>query len=736
MKHRCLQFSSSTKRLFLTFCFLDIYTFCFDFEDYMKSDIMLGNIVNLPVVVSLLCLLMTATATQQTVVLRLLDMYRNDRVNSSSGTVAVRYQNHWGTIFNSTWDINDATVACKQMGYKGAIKVGHFGAGNRNILLDGINCTGTEAKLEDCRHTPWGDASSNGATEMAAGVECTPEKKIQGVFDVRLYRGHEGLVEVRRGGYWGTICADKWGIKAANVVCRHLGFSGAEEAYRIVDSTSRPVLLDDVQCKGDELVVHDCLQSSSWVKNVSKCTNRSMAAVKCKLESKTQQQFAVRLTGGSASYGTVEVYRYGRWGTVCDDGWDRVDAGVVCRQLGYAYATSATFESRFGQGSGDIFLSDVRCTGQEMSLADCHRTYNWGDSTPCQSYEAAGVICAQMKVQTVDPCAAMTKTLGERAFFESPGYPETFTYDGGTSCWCDASSFNKTRISVYVHDRQFQYNYQERLEFFWGRTYKEKTTRRRRVQGDTPLFNLGPLSFDAESFLLGFYDLGMPGDGKFRIEYRADQPITIACHKKSTNNVSTTIPPTIPPPFHNDEDNILKQWAMSGGSGVHKEETDIIAVSQDELSKLIVASFFGGGLGMGMIILALVLACHLAKKKCRKGKGHLKSNAYEVGVDKGSDSDERRNSVEGAVDDPLNEDISKMARVVFTNGRKRSRRVTFLLKSPSCNACERKDQAYVNEAYENYLDGVPDHPFPSKSICEECENNNNIPMAVFPESDL
>ena len=82
----------------------------------------------------------------------------------------------------------------------------------------------------------------------------------------------------------------------------------------------------------------------------------------------------------------MEVRRSGAWGTVCDGEWDRREAGVVCRSLGYAGAIAIGWAD-FGQGSGSIHQYN-RCNGNEASIFDCS-THSYS----CGHGSDAGVIC-------------------------------------------------------------------------------------------------------------------------------------------------------------------------------------------------------------------------------------------------------------------------------------------------------------------------------------------------------
>ena len=89
----------------------------------------------------------------------------------------------------------------------------------------------------------------------------------------------------------------------------------------------------------------------------------------------------------------MEVNYNGEWGTVCDDGWDDTDAGVVCRQLGFGSSGTAIGSAGFGQGSGSIWLDSVTCTGNESTLASCGHL-GVGVTRKCSHFKDASVTCS------------------------------------------------------------------------------------------------------------------------------------------------------------------------------------------------------------------------------------------------------------------------------------------------------------------------------------------------------
>ena len=69
-----------------------------------------------------------------------------------------------GTVCDDDWDINDARVVCRQLGFADAVSApgsAHFGAGSGQIWLDNVGCSGSEESIADCTHNGWGVESCN-----------------------------------------------------------------------------------------------------------------------------------------------------------------------------------------------------------------------------------------------------------------------------------------------------------------------------------------------------------------------------------------------------------------------------------------------------------------------------------------------------------------------------------------------------------------------------------------------
>ncbi|XP_022807798.1 deleted in malignant brain tumors 1 protein-like [Stylophora pistillata] len=215
-----------------------------------------------------------------------------------------------------------------------------------------------------------------------------------------------GRVEVLFNGIWGTVCDDFWDLQDADVVCHELGYDGALSATgnAALGRGTGPIWLDNVQCVGNEASILQC-NHRGW--RVHDCRHDKDAGVVCRPK--------VRLVSlsNSRSSGRVEVMYNGTWGTICDDSWDLQDADVVCHELGYDGALSASGNAAFGRGTGPIWLDDVQCVGNETSISQCNHNgrgvHNYGH------HKDAGLVCrpkGKASAQVV-PKTHLTLTMGE-----------------------------------------------------------------------------------------------------------------------------------------------------------------------------------------------------------------------------------------------------------------------------------------------------------------------------------
>ncbi|XP_047691989.1 soluble scavenger receptor cysteine-rich domain-containing protein SSC5D isoform X2 [Prionailurus viverrinus] len=277
-----------------------------------------------------------------------------DGPHGCAGRLEVWHGGRWGTVCDDGWDLRDAAVACRELGCGGALAApggAFFGEGAGPVWLSELACRGSEGQLGLCPHRGW--KAHICSHEEDAGVVCAGQR-------VANSRDGDDPPSILEGDPWPGLSGEL--------------SPGSEEP----PGTHAPRPAGTPQ--------------NSSRKKGPRPPKQAKSTRAPQLTAGAPRHERLRLVSGPhGCSGRLEVWHGGRWGTVCDDGWDLRDATVACRELGCGGALAAPGGARFGPGSGPVWMDDVGCGGGEQALRDCPRS-PWGRSN-CDHSEDAGLVC-------------------------------------------------------------------------------------------------------------------------------------------------------------------------------------------------------------------------------------------------------------------------------------------------------------------------------------------------------
>ena len=109
-------------------------------------------------------------------IVRLVNSNNTNTGSQYEGRIEILHNGVWGTICDHDWDLVDAKVACRMLGFAGALRAvtnAYYGRGNGTVWLDNVECTGTETSLLNCSSNNFGPVDPNCLDHHNdAGVVC------------------------------------------------------------------------------------------------------------------------------------------------------------------------------------------------------------------------------------------------------------------------------------------------------------------------------------------------------------------------------------------------------------------------------------------------------------------------------------------------------------------------------------------------------------------------------------
>lgn len=311
----------------------------------------------------------------------------------SAGRLEIFINSTWGSICADSFDIAAADVACRQLGYQGALETDtsfhtpHGRGMEGPIWLDEVQCSDDLLHILSCANNGLGKHDCDHFSDVAIVCLDQPLLADPQPMDIRLSGGtfqSQGIVEVYCSGQWNAVCDQlDFGQAEAGAVCRQLGYTEAED-FDTVTATSQ--WLGQLSCPNETNSIASCGACSEGISSASiEC---SAVTINC---SHTVLHGSIRLVQGSeveldTTQGRLEIYQDGQWGTVCSDTFNQNAADITCRQLNFLRALSflESNDTDFGTGPDSSPVSGFQCTGEAVELIRCPAV----ESENCTHYVA------------------------------------------------------------------------------------------------------------------------------------------------------------------------------------------------------------------------------------------------------------------------------------------------------------------------------------------------------------